>query len=302
MKLSNIKTGATRLVKMTGLKIKKASPEILLVTGVVSIVGGTVLACKATLKADEILEEHEDRLGSIDCATQFGDDYSDSDRKQDLVITYVQTAGRFMKLYGPSVLLIGGGIGCIMASHGIMRKRNAALMTAYTALDNAFKDYRKRVAKAIGEEEEEKIYLNADSIEKEIFTDEKTGETKEVKTIEGQQITLSKYAKCFDEKSCMWKRNASRNLETLLFIQNHMNDLLRINGHVFLNEVYDELDIPRTQEGALVGWILGSDKGDDYIDFGIFNIKSEASRDFVNGYEYSIWLDFNVQGPIYNLI
>lgn len=302
MKLANIKTGATRLVKMTGLKLKKVSPEILLVTGVVSIVGGTVLACKATLKADEILEEHEDRLGSIDCATQYGDNYSDADCRQDLVITYVQTAGQFMKLYGPSVLLIGGGIGCIMASHGIMKKRNAALMTAYTALDNAFKDYRKRVAKAIGEEEEEKIYLNADSIEKEIFTDEKTGETKEVKTIEGQQITLSKYAKCFDEKSCMWKRNASRNLETLLFIQNHMNDLLRINGHVFLNEVYDELDIPRTQEGALVGWILGSDKGDDYIDFGIFNIKSEASRDFVNGYEYSIWLDFNVQGPIYNLI
>lgn len=301
MKMTNIKTGATRLVKMTGLKLKKASPEILLVTGVVSIVGGTVLACKATLKADEVLDIHEQCLENIEKATEL-ETYSDSDRKQDLVITYVQTAGRFMKLYGPSVLLIGGGIGCIMASHGIMRKRNAALMTAYTALDNAFKDYRKRAAKAIGTEEEEKIYLNADEVQKETFVDPKTGETHEIVTATGEHVTLSQYAKCFDEKSLYWKRDSETNKSTLLFIQNHMNDLLRINGHVFLNEVYDALDIPRTTEGALVGWVLGSGMGDDYIDFGIFNIKSEASRDFVNGYEKSIWLDFNVQGPIYNLI
>lgn len=304
MKLANVKTAASVALHRAGLNIKKASPEILLATGVISIIGGTVLACKATLKAEEVLSEHEHDMESIEKATEVADevDYTPEMRKKDLILVYTQTAFKFTKLYAPAGVLIIGGIACIMASHGIMKKRQAALMTAYTALDTAFKDYRKRVKNLIGDEEEEKLYLNADDVKKELFTNPETGETKEMTTVEGQRVQFSPYAKCFDEKSCMWKRNANTNLTTLLFLQNQMNDLLNIRGHVFLNEVYDALDIPHTQEGALVGWVKGSGVGDDYIDFGIYNIKSEAARDFVNGYEYSIWLDFNVQGPIYNLI
>lgn len=304
MKLSNVKTVASVALHRTGLKFKKASPEILLGVGVVSIIGGTVMACMATLKADEVLSIHEENMESIAEATEKADDYTEDDRKKDLALVYTQTAVRFTKLYAPAGMLIVGGIGCIMASHGIMKKRNAALTTAYMALDTAFKDYRKRVAKLVGEDEEQKIYLNADDVRKELVPDLETGETQEMTTVEGKHIQFSQYAKCFDEKSCMWKRNANENLRTLHFLQNQMNDMLRINGHVFLNEVYDALDIPRTQEGALVGWVKDPKPGtgDSYIDFGIYNIKSEACRDFVNGYEYSIWLDFNVQGAIYNLI
>ena len=60
------------------------------------------------------------------------------------------------------------------------------------------------------------------------------------------------------------------------------------------------LGIPRSQAGAVVGWVLG--EGDDYIDFGMFDGNNMATRDFVNGYERSILLDFNVDGVIYDLI
>ena len=86
--------------------------------------------------------------------------------------------------------------------------------------------------------------------------------------------------------------------------QDYFNDLLRSRGSVVLNEVYDYLGIPRTKAGAVVGWIYDekNPKGDNYIDFGIYNIHDRAARDFVNGYERSIWLDFNVDGYILDLM
>ena len=82
--------------------------------------------------------------------------------------------------------------------------------------------------------------------------------------------------------------------------QNFANDLLQARGHVFLNEVYDMLGIPRSQAGAVVGWV--KEFGDGYVDFGIFDGKTSQARSFVNGEERNILLDFNVAGVIYDLI
>jgi hypothetical protein len=84
-------------------------------------------------------------------------------------------------------------------------------------------------------------------------------------------------------------------------VQNHMNDMLHVRGHVLLNDVYDRLGIDRTPEGALVGWLMGG-VGDNYVDFNIYDFQSAAKRDFVNGIEPSILLDFNVDGVIYEHI
>ena len=81
-----------------------------------------------------------------------------------------------------------------------------------------------------------------------------------------------------------------------------------LQGHLFLNEVYDMIGLPRTKAGAVVGWLYPAGRYDDlqlngFVDFGIFDMWSDAKRaDFVNGYERSILLDFNVDGCIYNYI
>ena len=83
--------------------------------------------------------------------------------------------------------------------------------------------------------------------------------------------------------------------------QNYANDLLKARGHLFLNEVYSMLGIPHTSAGAIVWWTIGAG-GDNYVDFGIFTRDSQVVREFVNGYERSILLDFNVDGVIWDMI
>jgi hypothetical protein len=71
---------------------------------------------------------------------------------------------------------------------------------------------------------------------------------------------------------------------------------------VFLNEVYRAIGADHTQAGSVVGWIL-SDTGDNYIDFGVFNGQDgDRIRDFVNGREGAVLLDFNVDGLIWDKI
>lgn len=294
-----------------GFQLKKHSPEILVVTGAIGVVTSAVMACKATRKIDDILDETKKAVDAIhDCSTNenFKDEYSEEDAKKDLVITYSRAAINFAKLYGPSVALGALSLGCIFASNNILRKRGIAIAAAYTAVDTTFKEYRKRVVERFGEEvdRELKYNLKAKKVTEKVV-DEETGETKKVKKTEytaEDPNGYSDYARFFDEYCNGWEKDPEYNLMFLRTQQSYANDLLKSRGHLFLNEVYDMLGIPRTKAGQVVGWVYNEDNpvGDNFVDFGIYDINRETNRDFVNGYERSILLDFNVDGNIWDLI
>ena len=158
----------SRTMNRAGLKIKKYSPEILIGVGIVGVVSSTVMACKATLKAGEIIEEAKTRVGTIHEVAEnpdFEGKYTENDKKKDLTITYVQAAAKFAKLYGPAVVVGGLSIGCIVTSHSMMRKRNIALGAAYAALDRGFKDYRSRVIERFGKDLDRELKYNIKSKE-----------------------------------------------------------------------------------------------------------------------------------------
>lgn len=299
-------------VNKIGFKFKKYSPEILVVTGIVGVVASTVMACKATTKASEIMKETKQNLDQIhDCAADEGlresGRYTEEDKRRDLTIQYVQTGIKLTKVYGPAIVLGVLSITSILASNNILRKRNVALAAAYATIDRTFKDYRKRVVEKLGEaaDREFKYGIKKEKIEKTVI-DEETGKEKKVKeTIEVIDYDgASQYAKFFDETSRCWEKNAELNLAFLRAQQNWANDKLRSQGYLFLNDVYDALDIERTQAGQCVGWIYDPEnpnhKGNNYVDFGIYNIHRKENRKFVNGIERSILLDFNVDGDILN--
>ena len=326
MKKFEFMTNVTRTFHKVGFQLKKHSPEIMLVAGVAGTVASAVMACKATTKVHEILEEtksevtqvHEvlerDDLRYTDVKQEDGalvrvEKYTEEDSKKDLAIIYLRSGMKFAKLYGPSILLGAVSITSILASHNIMRKRNVALAAAYTAVDKSFKGYRSRVVERFGEELDKELRYNIKAKEIETTVVDENGEEKVVKEYiqaadDSNPNFYSDYARCFDNGCTGWTKNSEMNLMFLRRQQDYANDRLKARGYLFLNEVYESLGIPRTKAGQVVGWVYDAKnpRGDNYVDFGIYNLYSEQARDFVNGYEYSIWLDFNVDGNILDLI
>ena len=311
MNMSNIVNSATKAFHRVGFQIKKHSPEILLVTGITGVVTSAVMACKATTKVDAIIEESKKSIDTIHEGMDAGNicdvEYTEEDGKKDLAIVYIQTGVKFAKLYGPSVFLGLTSIGCILASNNIIHKRNVALSAAYTAIDRSFKSYRSRVIERFGESMDRELRYNIKTQEvKETVVDEETGKKKTVKSTVSvvDPNTYSDYARFFDEYCAGWTKDAEYNLMFLRQQQNYANELLKSRGHLFLNEVYDMLGIDRTKAGNIVGWVYDEKHpvGDNFVDFGIYVLDNEKARDFVNGRERSILLDFNVDGDILSLM
>lgn len=299
-----------RTVNRAGLRFKKHSPEILLVTGVVGVVASAVMACRATLKVNQVLDEPKQDIGKIHEAaakgvTEAGEEYTKEDHKKDLAIVYVKTGVNLIKLYGPAIALGAVSVGCLFASNNIIRKRNIALAAAYSAVDSSFKDYRGRVIERFGKEldRELKYNIKAEEVE-EIVTDEEGNETVVKRTVEVMDLDPyaphSPYSIVFDDGNTGWDKDPELSKFFLIQQQNYANDLLKSRGHLFLNEVYDMLGARRTAAGAQVGWIYDEKNpiGDNYVDFGLFDVRRRKVRDFINGYEKVIVLDFNVDGVI----
>ena len=300
----------TRTLNRVGLKLKKHSPEILVVTGVVGTVASAVMACKATTKIDEVLAETKDNIDKTKDYVEkkgFSEKYTEEDYKKDLTIFYAKGGLELVKLYAPSVALGALSITAILSGHNVLRKRNVALAAAYATVEKGFKEYRGRVVERFGEELDHELKYNIKAKEVEETTvDEKTGEEKVTKkTVNvADPNNYSTYARFFDDGCTGWTKDPEYNLMFLKNQQRYANDLLKSRGHLFLNEVYDMLGIPRTKAGQVVGWIYDEEypNGDNFVDFGIYDLYNEKARDFVNGYEKTILLDFNVDGDIMNLI
>lgn len=309
MNKTEIMNKATRVFNRTTLKFKKHSPEILVVSGVVGLVGAGVMACKATTKLDTILDKTKEDVEKIHEAVEhpemLPEVYTEEDSKKDLAIVYTQTAVKVAKLYAPAVIVGGLSITAILAGHNITRKRNLALGAAYAAVDKSFKEYRGRVVERFGEALDKELKYNIQNKEiDEIVVNEDGTETVVKKNVEVAEVMPSDYSKFFDEASAGWTKDPEYNLMFLKDQQRYANDLLKTRGHLFLNEVYDMLGLDRTKAGQIVGWIYDEKNpvGDNYIDFGIYDVHDKAKRAFVNGYERSILLDFNVDGPIMDMI
>lgn len=308
MKANDILNTASRGMHRIGFKIKKASPEILVVAGVAGIVTSAVMACKATTKAGTIKDELKEGMDQINEVANNPkvQNYTEEDKRKDTVIVYTQAVMKYIKLYGPSVLLGVASIACIVCSHNILKKRNVALAAAYASIDRGFKEYRGRVIERFGKELDRELRYNIKAKEFEETTTDAKGKEKIAKTTVdvADPNTYSEYARFFDDGCNGWTKDAEYNLMFLKNTQNTANDLLKSRGHLFLNEVYDMLGIPRSKAGQVVGWIYDKDHptGDNFVDFGMYNMNIEKVRDFVNGYERTILLDFNVDGPIMDMI
>lgn len=299
--------GATKVVH----KAIQKSPEICIGAAIVCGVGATVIACRATLKVNDVLDEHKKTREKIHLAREYDikgeleSGYSEEDMSKDLFIDSVHLVIDLGKLYWPAIVLGGAAIGLILGSHHIMMRRQATLTLAYEGMKAAYEAYRQRVREEYGEEAEEDIYKGVQKkIEESVNTKRKTVEKK----VTSLEKPYSPYARIFDESSRFWKADAEANKFFLVTQQQHANDILRIRGYIFLNEVLEMLGIPVmdgnkvNSTGSICGWIYNSETGDGFVSFGMWDPTRKGTREFINEIERSVWLDFNVDGVIIDKI
>lgn len=318
MKKEEIMNKMNGVFSNVSFKMKKHSPEILMVAGVAGVVVSAVMACKATLKVDAIMDETKEKMDKIhkaeeDGVTESGEDYFVEDAKKDTAIVYAQTGFKLVKTYAPAVAIGTLSIASILASNNILRKRNVALAAAYATVDKSFKEYRNRVIEKFGQEVDRELKYNikAEKVPT-IEVDEETGKEKKVKKnafvvnpsdVSGYARFFEKYTVDEDGNSILnphWEPNNEYNIMFIKAQENYANDLLRAKKRLFLNDVYEMLGLPRTKAGQVVGWVYDEDNpvGDNYVDFGMYADNLSYS-DFANGLDPAILLDFNVDGNVW---
>lgn len=305
---------ANNLFNKTKFQVKKHSPEILLATGIVGVITGTVLACKATRKIDDILEDtkadvytiHETRNNP-----EFAEKYTEKDAKSDIVKTYAKTGLSIAKLYAPAVLTEGLAIGCILASYDILKKRNIALAASLTAVTNSFNEYRKRVAEKYGEEAENAIRydIKAKKIEEEV-TDEE-GKTKTVKKTVGVSNLgeFSDYAFYFDRITApnVFENSMDYNNMYVRGQEQYSDDIRVGRGYLTYGEIIDGFHIKHDcltefQKKAMLVAGYVHDKNEDEVNRVKFR-ATESYRELEDGSIIkTIIIDPNVEGNIYDRI
>lgn len=318
MTKTQIVNSVTRTLHKGGFWIKKHSPEILTVVGSVGVVAGAVMACKATTKINPILEETKQNVDYVYAGLEKGEvnavvngevvavPYSEKDARKDMLIYHAQGALKLAKLYAPAVMVGASGLMFMWSANNILHKRNAAVTAAYAGLFQNMKDYRGRLVDRFGKELDRELMYNvkATEIEETVVNEDGTEQVVKKTVDVAHPDYNSIYARFFDESCKGWTKSAEDNLRFLKMTQAWANKKLQADGYLYLNEVYEALGIPKTKAGHVVGWIYDEVHpiGDNFVDFGIYDLYNEKARDFVNGYERVILLDFNVDGDIWKLM
>lgn len=315
MKKEEMMLKATQMLAKGKFKLKKAGPTIMIVGAAIGGVTAAVLACKATLKAEEIIAEHNAQIETIHATkaqVDSGEMQLKDDMKKDITATYVHTAVWLAKVYAPAVTLGSLSLACMFGSHHIMSRRNASLTAAYIAIDKAFNEYKGRVTERFGDRVQQELEHSIKAVEVESTAKNEDG-TEEVirEYADVARDANDPYSMIFDESCSLWEKDSMLNAMTIRNVENAANRKLRTNGHLFLNEVIDMLDpygkgCHRTAVGQVAGWIYDpkDETKQNCVSLGThcYVPGNEALNDFINGDERSVTLHFNCDGPIINKI
>lgn len=288
---------ATRAFFKTVGKVRRFSPEILMVAGVGGVVTAAVLACRATLKLESVVEKAEVEIADVKDRRSVNEFDTETEYTKTLAKVYMRRSVDILKLYTPALSVGIVGISCLAGAHGIMSKRNVAMAAAVKAVESSFADYRKRVVEEFGEEKDRDLHFGL--VEKEIPEFDSEGNQIGTKT---QLVTEAGNDRCFDATNEMWSAAPGQNQMTLSNQQNWLNDRLNARGYLFLNDVYKSLGFDATPAGQVYGWLPKShpDSNGGIVDFGLMDMTDQQKRDFLDGRDNSVWLSFNVDGIIFD--
>lgn len=280
--IKDITSKITGIVGKTKLVLKIKSPEILLGAGIALVVGGTIVACRATSKAKEIVETRNNEIAMIkdtelaqinemkEAAETLGLTVLPEDKvkeitketRSDKLVAHVRCGWELTKLFAPAVIMEAAGIACFLGSHTIMQRRYTGAVAAYEATNAAYRKLKEKY---------EQGYIEEKNRSESILEDEKSiAEKKADDKIAPFDTHVGPFDFCFDESCDSWKNSGDLNLNHASAMQKVLQTHLDIFGVVDLNECRTcfGMDSPgKTADGQVVGW--AKDMGDYTIDLGL---------------------------------
>ncbi len=148
-----------RVAGKCGNWLVKNGPKIAAVSGGVMAVGGAVMACEATLKVDEVLERHKQKMERIEAAKAISEEngdgeFTEKDMKRAKFETYRDTAIELVKLYGPAVAVGFSGVGLMQSAFWVTERRQATAVAALTTMDQMYQNLLASGTNDIPESEE----------------------------------------------------------------------------------------------------------------------------------------------------
>lgn len=296
MNLTAMKNVVTSSFGRKILLTQKHSPKLLFVLGVAGFAGTVYLAVRATFKMEDVVKSTEDQLNAID-----EEHLSEKEYKKARSKIQIQAAIATGKIYAPAFAVGVISIGALAGAHTIQFRRLGGLSAAYAAVDQGFREYRKRVTDELGAEKDAQFRYGL--VEEEVFVrDSDTGPIIEKVMRPNPDVNVTMYAKKFEQGNPNWRPGKHDNSTFIRVQQEWANERLTSQGYLFLSDVYVALGFKETQASRVVGWIKSNDSGDGYIDFGLFSGNPHLGIQFVNGETQSIVLDFNVDGEVYKML
>lgn len=271
------------------LGAKRNAPELLLGAGLITGTACVVLSGKATIKAAKITDKFKGDIDTISKSLE-SENLTPVEIKNEIRPLYAKYALDLAKNYAVPTALYAATVASIFASYKIQKNRQIALSTALSAMTTAYATLLGKVQNGA------KHGLTAqevlDGVEGREVVDPETGEIT-IEKVQGDPINYA-YQVRFDNTCLSWEKDKLQNEFSLKAEENWANDLLQLQGYLFLNDVYDRLGIPKVKTGFIVGW-LKDGNGDGFVDFGVIDAES---YDDVRYDRNAFDLTFNVDGDI----
>jgi hypothetical protein len=184
-----------------------------------------VMAVKATPRAIKIIENAE---------------------KGDILLTPQQKLALIAPCYIPAAMVGVGTMAAIIGANTVHLKRQAALISAYSLIENRFQDYQSKVSEAFGKNKEQKV---RDELAQDQVDANPPSQSNVIVTGHGDHLFKDSLSNQYFETT----------YESVKRAENALNRKLLYEQSVSLNEFYDLLEIPHNDLGEELGWKNGED-------------------------------------------
>ena len=274
---------------------KSHSSDLKMGFGTASVIGGTVLLCKETITACDIVRTYrEEKQKLID----------DGAEKKDINKLKAKTAGKVVITMLPGAAVEAGGLVSMWNGYSKTKTALISVGLAYEELKTFTDGYRQEVRERYGEEVDEELAYHYKTAEVVVEDEDGNEHTETVKIYPADSKGMpSPYARyfCYGEAEGA-ERDFDYNDHFLHAQQRACRDCFRARKAFMLNDVYDLLGIKRSKAGNRVGWIYdpNNPEGDNQIDFRIRVVYREVldADGNPNGFERVHMIDPNVDGVV----